>query len=141
MTTIAGDAKKGVMVCDSRTQIDGQWWPCTKVHRVGEWLVGGAGDSGTIRRFIKWFENGRKTPHPKMPDNFCMLSLGPDGLIYWSAAMIPEPIERGFHAIGSGGNAALGAMMNGADCKRAVEIACLIDTGTGGEVVVHKLKA
>lgn len=140
MTTIAADARKGIMVCDSRTQVDSHWWPSTKVVRIGDWLVGGAGDSGAIKRFKKWFEAGKKTPLPKVGENFCALSLGPDGLIYWCSTLIPEPIERGFHAIGSGGNCALGALMAGADCKKAVEIACLIDTYTGGEVVVHRLK-
>ncbi len=139
MTTIAADARTGIMVCDSRTQIDGTWWSSTKVVRIGDCLVGGAGDSGAIRRFYKWFQAGKKTPLPKIPDNFCALTLCATGLEYWSSTLIPEPIERGYHAIGSGGNAALGAMMAGADCEQAVKIACLIDTHTGGDVISHSL--
>ena len=68
------------------------------------------------------------------------LVLSREGLFYWASNLVPEPIERGFHAIGSGGNAALGALLAGAQVKRAVEIATEVDTSSGGEVVLHKLK-
>jgi hypothetical protein len=35
----------------------------------------------------------------------------------------------------------LGALLAGANVKRAVEIACEVGTSSGGEVVLHKLKA
>jgi hypothetical protein len=141
MTTIAADAKRGLMACDSMTSTADSWWPSTKVHRAGDALVGGAGEAAAIRQFVAWYADGQRTPKPKLPDTFCCLVLSPDGLCYWASNLVPEPIERGFHAIGSGGNAALGAMLAGANVKKAVEIATQIDTGSGGEVVLHKLKS
>lgn len=139
MTTIVADARAAIMACDSRVQIDGQWWPGTKIYRVGDMLIGGAGDTAAINKAIEWLRKGRKGPPPKQPDEFCLLSLGPGGVRYWSHKLDSEPVDRGFHAIGSGGNAALGAMLHGASAKEAVEIAREVDTATGGDVVVIAL--
>ena len=141
MTTIAADAKRGLMACDSMTSTADAWWPSTKVYRAGNALIGGAGEAAAVRQFVSWYADGQRLPKPKIPDTFCALVLTPEGLSYWASNLVPEPIERGFHAIGSGGNAALGAMLAGANVKRAVEIATMVDTGSGGEVVCHKLKA
>lgn len=141
MTTIAADAKRGLMACDSMTSTGDAWWPSTKVYRVGDALIGGAGEVAAIRSFVQWYADGQRTPKPKIADTFCALELSKDGVFYWAANLQPSLIERGFHAIGSGGNAALGAMLAGANVKRAVEIATQVDTGSGGEVVLHKLKS
>jgi hypothetical protein len=141
MTTITADAKRGLMACDSMASTGDAWWPCTKVYRAGDALVGGAGDVVAVRQFVAWYLDGQRTPKPKIPDSFCCLVLNPEGLFYWASNLVPVPIERGFHAIGSGGNAALGAMLAGANVKKAVEIACQVDTASGGEVVLHKLKS
>jgi hypothetical protein len=129
------------MACDSMTSTSDAWWPSTKVHRTSDALIGGAGESAAIRQFVAWYSDGQRVPKPKLPDSFCVLVLTGEGLFYWASNLVPEPIERGFHAIGSGGNAALGAMLAGANVKKAVEIATTVDPGSGGEVVLHKLKA
>jgi len=139
MTTITASAKEGIVVCDSRMQTGEHWWPGEKVTRIGDTLVGCAGDSATIIKFIEWLGGDRSTK-AKLPDDFNALVLNKDGLTYWCRTLIPSPVERGFHAIGSGGNAALGAMMAGACCKEAVRIACQIDINSGGDIRVHKLK-
>ena len=140
MTTIAADCRKGVMACDSMTSTSDSWWPSTKVYRVPDALIGGAGDAASVRQFVAWFADGQRNPKPKLSDNFCCLVMTKEGLFYWASNLVPEPIERGFHAIGSGGNAALGAMLAGASVQKAVEIACMVDTSSGGEVVLHKLR-
>lgn len=129
------------MACDSMTSTGDAWWPSTKVYRTGATLIGGAGEAAAVRQFVTWYADGQRSPKPKIADTFCALVLDKDGLFYWASNLVPEPIERGFHAIGTGGNAALGAMLAGANCKRAVEIACEVDTSSGGEVILHKLKA
>lgn len=141
MTTIAADAKRGLIACDSMTSTSDSWWPSTKVYRAGDALIGGAGEAAAVRQFVAWYADGQRNPRPKISDSFCALVLSPDGLAYWASNLVPEPIERGFHAIGSGGSAALGAMLAGANVKRAVEIATEIDPSSGGEVVLHKFKA
>lgn len=140
MTTVAADARRGVMACDSMTSTSDSWWPSTKVHRAGDALIGGAGEASAIRLFVAWYADGQRQPKPKIPDSFCALVLTKEGLFYWASNLVPEPIERGFHAIGSGGNAALGAMLAGATVQKAVQIACQVDSSSGGEVVLHKLK-
>lgn len=140
MTTIAADAKRGLMACDSMTSTADAWWPSTKVHRAGDALIGGAGEAASIRQFVAWYADGMRNPKPKISDNFCALVMTKEGLFYWASNLVPEPIERGFHAIGSGGNAALGALLAGASVQKAVQIATEIDTSSGGEVVLHRLK-
>jgi hypothetical protein len=140
MTTIAADARRGLMACDSMTSTADSWWPSTKVHRAAGALIGGAGEAASIRQFVAWYADGQRMPKPKISDNFCALVMSAEGLFYWASNLVPEPIERGFHAIGSGGNAALGALLAGASVQKAVQIACEIDTSSGGEVVLHKLK-
>lgn len=139
MTTVAADWKRGLMACDSMTSTVDAWWPSTKVYRVDGALIGGAGEASSIRSFVAWYADGQRLPKPKL-GNFCALVLNADGLFYWASDLVAEPIERGFHAIGSGGNAALGAMLAGANVQKAVQIACQVDTSSGGDVVLHKLK-
>lgn len=140
MTTIAADAKRGLMACDSMTSTADSWWPSTKVHRAADALIGGAGEAASIRQFVAWYADGQRNPRPKISDNFCALVMNKEGLFYWASNLVPEPIERGFHAIGSGGNAALGALLAGASVQKAVHIACQVDTSSGGEVLLHRLK-
>lgn len=139
MTTIFADAKRGVMVCDSKASTGETWFPCTKVSRVGDELIGFAGTFHEGERWLEWYRT-KKGIRPKI-ENAYALVLGPEGLKFLESSGQMILIERGFHGIGSGGNCAIAAFMAGADPKKAVEIACQIDTGSGGAVHVHKLKA
>jgi ATP-dependent protease HslVU (ClpYQ) peptidase subunit len=139
MTTIFADAQKGVMVCDSKCNGGATWYPVTKVFRVGGELVGMAGSIKDGRAWLKWYEGGKKGPRPKVED-FVALSLRADGLYEICADGLELLVERGYHGIGSGGSIALGAYMAGADAERSVHIACAVDLGSGGDVIVHKLK-
>ena len=140
MTTIVADARKGVMVSESKCTGNGSWVPMTKIFRVNGDLFGFAGGVNERERWLKWHRAGRKGPRPKL-ENFEGLLLKPDGTLYELCSDGLEMlIERGFHAVGSGGSAALGAMFAGKDAREAVEIACLIDSGSGGDVCVFELK-
>lgn len=66
MTTIFADAKKGVMVADSRCTADGIWYPMTKVHRVDGTLLGIAGNVKEGHAWLKWFQGGKKGARPKL---------------------------------------------------------------------------
>lgn len=139
MTTILADAKKGVMVCDSMASYGDSWFPVTKVYRVGDELVGWAGQYSEGPRWLDWYSSGQRGKMPSI-GNISVLILGADGLRIFEPGGLSTPIERGWQAVGSGANAAMGAFMAGADAKKAVEIACKIDSGSGGDVVVHRLK-
>lgn len=139
MTTIFADAKAGVMVCDSKASAGDSWFPCTKVRRVGDELVGFAGMYVEGERWLKWYAGGQKGPRPSI-ENSVALILGPQGLRMLESSGNGIAIERGFHGVGSGGTCAIAAFMAGADAERAVHIACDIDTGSGGQIHVHKLE-
>jgi len=110
----------------------------TKVFRIGPDLFGFAGSVNERDKWLKWHRNGRKGVRPKL-ENFVALQLTAAGLFEISSDGLEMLIERGFHAVGSGGPAAIGAMLAGADARQAAEIACQVDIGSGGEICVFEL--
>jgi ATP-dependent protease HslVU (ClpYQ) peptidase subunit len=141
MTTILADAKKGVMVCDSKATFGGEWFPVKKVFRHGDELFGFAGTQSEGVRWLDWYSTGQRGKMPSI-SNVSIMILGAESgvrLVEGSGSLFS--VERSFYAIGSGATAARGAHMAGADAKKAVEIACKIDAGSGGDVIVHRLKA
>lgn len=138
MTTIFADVKSGVMVCDSKCSDENTWYPVTKVRRVGDELVGYAGSMKNCQAWLKWYMSGKRGTRPKT-ESFQALSLRSTGIYEHSSDGAEILIERGFHGVGSGGSLAVAAFMAGAKPKQAVDIALLIDTGSGGEVHTHKL--
>lgn len=140
MTTILADAKKGVMVCDSKATMGGEWFPCQKVFSSGGALFGFAGTQSEGIRWLDWYANGQRGKMPSIANVAIMILSKEDGVRLVEGSGSIFSVERHFYAIGSGGTAAMGAYMAGADAKKAVEIACRIDAGSGGDVIVHKLK-
>ncbi len=113
-----------------------------KVHVVRDMLVGYAGcmDSGIM--FLGWCKRGmgsRGKPGDLTPE-FTGLILDESGLYEYKGFLVPILIERDFWAIGSGAQAALGAMRMGADPAEAVEIACAIDLHSAGPITVERLQ-
>lgn len=139
MTTILADANAGVVVCDSKCSGGDVWFPMTKVHRVGDELIGIIGTVSQGAIWLEWYRGGKKGTRPKLA-TFGALILREDGLYEVDAEGFEQRIDRGFHAAGTGGPCALAAFMAGAGHARAVEIACLIDNNSGGDVIVHSLK-
>lgn len=140
MTTILADAKKGVMVCDSKATFGTEWFPVKKVFSHDGELFGFAGTQSEGMRWLDWYAGGQRGKMPSIA-NVNIIVLGAEGgvrLVEGSGTLFS--VERHFYAVGSGATAAMGAFMAGADAKKAVEIACKIDSGSGGDVVVHKLK-
>lgn len=139
MTTIFADAAAGVMVCDSMTQNGEQWWVDPhKVVRIGSELIGFAGVAAEGERWLAWYKAGQNGPMPKVSQASALI-LGPSGLRVLDSTGGYVPIARGFMGMGSGGTCATAAFMAGADAETAVYIATQIDTGSGGDVIVHKL--
>ena len=140
MTTIFADAKEGVMVCDSRVTAGDQWWSTPdKVERVGDELIGFAGDAAESERWMAWYKAGKNGPMPKITECSALI-LGPSGLRILNSGGGYVACARGFMGMGTGGTCAVAAFMAGADAETAVHIACQIDAGSGGDVIVHKLK-
>jgi len=113
------------------------------VKTPGGWLAGGAGLASTIRAFLKWADKDfapafRPTTKPK---DLTGIAVSPDGVAYfyedeWDSFTIDGP----YHAIGSGGDAALIAMDMGASAERAVKAACKRVHGCALPVVKLTLK-
>lgn len=141
MTTIFADAKKGVMVCDSKCTSGDQWWEdSNKVVRIGNELIGFCGVATEGDRWLAWYRAGQNGPMPKIANSSALI-LGPDGIKVLETTGAYFPVERGYMGLGSGGSLAVAAFMAGADAKKSVEVACQIDNLSGGRIYVHKLKA
>jgi ATP-dependent protease HslVU (ClpYQ) peptidase subunit len=141
MTTILADAKRGVMVCDSKATFGSEWFPVQKVFRHEHELFGFAGTQSEGIRWLDWYANGQRGKMPSIANVGIMILSAAEGVRLVEGSGTLFSVERHFYAVGSGSTAAMGAFMAGADAKKAVEIACKIDAGSGGDIVVHKLKA
>lgn len=105
------------MCADSMVSTGDTWWPCNKITEINDCLVGCAGEADQGKKFLKWFADQSQSK-PKLTDAFCALVLTRTELHYYCSTLIPETIERGFHAVGTGGPIALGAMLAGKDLTR-----------------------
>jgi ATP-dependent protease HslVU (ClpYQ) peptidase subunit len=145
MTTICASATYAAMAADSRVSVGPVHFPSTKIYRIGGLLVGGAGLGVDIAAFLAWVENNPdfspdSRPTMSAPDNFEAMVLCDEGIFVFEWDCVPCPVDREFHAIGTGAQAAIAAMMLRATPKRAIEIACRIDCNSGGPVAVLKLE-
>jgi len=130
------------MVADSRVSIaeKGFAYPCMKIVRGPDCLIGASGDGGDCTRFLEWGKKGFKEkdePKWKTPqyseDEIVGIILRSDGIYIWThGGPEPEKVEADFFAIGSGGKAARAAHLLGADIQLAVEIACQVDNVYSG---------
>lgn len=140
MTTIFADAKRGVMVCDTKVTTGDQWFEdLNKVVRIGDELIGFCGVALEGDRWLSWYRAGQNGPMPKIVNSSALI-LGPAGLRVLDSGGGAFTMTRGYMGIGSGGTLAVAAFRAGADPKKAVEIACEIDNLSGGRVLVHKLR-
>lgn len=138
MTTVA--CRSGVLAADTQMTCDGDIKAYGRklvyVKEKNAW-VGYAGLLSDCQKFVRWFSG--EAPHETFDeeDDFSALIMYADGRVecMGSSLKAHRLEEDEFFAIGSGSSAAMAAMHMGADAKRAVEIAMLVDIGTGGEVV------
>jgi len=126
------------MACDSQASDD-----CTRSSVVKTWtikgtIVGVAGDYALAHAFVHWMKKGSEGKPPPLED-VSVLWLKPDGLWLFDSSASPYKLRDKFAAIGSGAQAALGAMHAGTTPRQAVAIAKRIDPNTGGRVYVKKL--
>lgn len=139
MTTIAVDAVAGVMAADSKTSDGSVKWTAQKIERIGESLYGAAGEVQDIEAFLAWRRRGTP-PKPRIRDEaFVALELNKDGLFRWEYKLKPFPPGSDKHAIGTGAMAAMAAFEMGASAERAVEVACMVDDGSGPPLQVLTL--
>ncbi len=132
MTTIA--ASRTEMAADSKCTNGNQSFKTRKLYRIGDAIVGAAGNDGGINKFLEWIRAGDpdlETPKFAKDDELEALVLTPAGLFSYGTSCAPDEVLDEFYAIGSGGNAALAAMHLGCSPSAAVEVACKVDNGSG----------
>lgn len=138
MTVIVWDGK--TLAADKRANSSGLIFKVTKIKRIKDKLVGGAGDLSSIRAMMDWYENGADPKNlpdcQKDKDRWtALLIISGEGKIYRiEQDGYPFEVEEETYAIGCGRDIAVGAMAMGADAVRAVEIASRYDAGCGNGV-------
>jgi ATP-dependent protease HslVU (ClpYQ) peptidase subunit len=112
-----------------------------KILRVGEALVGSCGDLRDGEKFVRWLTDGRnENKTPKLGDEFLALVLSPSGILLFDEECAVIEIEKDYHAIGSGEQAARTMLSLGHSPRAAVRKAIEFDNGSGPPIVVMKLK-
>jgi ATP-dependent protease HslVU (ClpYQ) peptidase subunit len=141
MTTIV--ATRQTMAADKRVTDEdaGTRWREKKIRRIGDALVGAAGSAPAISKFFKWLEGGQQDDPPKLgkDDELRGLVLTPAGLFIVGTDCVLCELDDPFFAVGSGAQAALGALHMGATAPVAVEIASTVDNQTGDGIDVLTL--
>lgn len=136
MTTIA--YRDGILAADTRAMVGG-WKAAHSVQKVfaiksdrGQ-IAACAGNYSSACAFIEWLRN----PHNSRPglaeDTSILVVEAIDKLRVYEGSG-DFPISAPFVALGSGMPPATAAMIMGASAKRAVEIASMLDDGTGADV-------
>lgn len=152
MTTIV--YRDGIMAADSRVTVETEaggirHFKCEKLYRKTcygkeDVIIGLAGESGPGLVFLDWFGTvGDSTPPSVLIDgegDFTALVLRKSGLYEYDKWCRGEKVMGRFYAVGSGAKAALGALHMGASAKRAVQVACKVDTYSAGPIVQMSLK-
>lgn len=142
MTTIA--YKDGVLAADTACRagwlIEGS---VVKIVRAGPILAAACGGSALCERFLDWVRRGCRGEPPDMGAADAkeawqatgLLFLPDQAVIRFDPALPPLAVLAPIYAAGSGRDVALGAMHAGAPAARAVQIAILLDGGSGGYVL------
>lgn len=134
--------KDGVMAADTRiVHGDAGIIRGSKLmkKRVGrhDHILGFAGDVSYAKLYCDWYCSKKQQPMPDqlrhIPEDrsFTVLILIGKRLYEADGICRPMEIEAKFHAIGSGAQAALGAMHAGSSALQAAKIACKIDPNCG----------
>lgn len=139
MTCIAWDGK--TLAADKRADRGyGLIATTTKIHRVGQDLVGHAGSASYSRAMLAWFRAGAKPEdfpaHQRDDDKTVgFMVVSPPGAIN-AYDMTPYPVtyEDTMFALGTGREFALTAMHLGKSARDAVEIACRLCMNCGNGI-------
>ena len=132
------------MAADSCTSWEADFFTSgDKIEIINRQLVGCAGNTPDIAKFLRWFKN----PTPEIPEfgseddeGFIAVIVSKDGLFVCANSVDPIPVKDPFVAIGSGGMAAKAAMMCGRSPVSAVEIALRCDKNSRGPIQRVTLK-
>jgi ATP-dependent protease HslVU (ClpYQ) peptidase subunit len=137
--------RDGILAADTRIiHSDSGIMRGTKLFRkkVGrrDHILGFCGSLSFAMLYLDWYGSGKAMPeqlrHIPEGEHFGVLILIGKDLYEGDTACRPVEVEARYHAIGSGAQAALGAMRFGASAYEAANIACEIDPNCGRPVVI-----
>lgn len=137
MTVIAFDGK--TLAADKRAVNNGyKGGTVTKIHRWDGGLCAFSGDMDVGVQLVHWLREGAKPArYPRAQEkgaaNFLVIHTG-GRVERYEGAPVPLLMESRIHAMGSGRDYALAAMHLGCDARRAVQVACELDTGCGNGI-------
>jgi hypothetical protein len=139
MTTIA--YRNGVIAADTQGENAGWITPgrSNKLRLVKPGVV--AGITGEYERFeswLAWYNGDQREPFDLGDQTRIVLATSDGATVYEGKGWFRH--DGAFGAWGSGWPAAVAAMHMGADAKRAIEIAAMLDTNTGGEIVAMEVR-
>lgn len=146
MTTIVANLEG--IAADTRVSGGITLYPARKLFRIGDSILGTAGDGFMCLAFVEWFKNPKRTPKElhdligKDADSrsgIQVIELNREGIFVWNGWGYGEKVLREYHAIGTGGQAALQALKMGAGLEDSVTAAMSHDEYTGEEVQVEYL--
>lgn len=144
MTTIA--ANRECLAADTRVVNGSSYYHAPKIFRIGNSLLGTAGDGFACLAFVEWFKSPRRNPQTlhKMfaeldRDAIWIVELNPSGIHFWNGWGYPETIMDECFAVGTGGMAALEAMRSGKTPEEAVSRALAHDENSGPPIQVEWL--
>jgi len=136
MTVICWDGK--TLAADKRATSEGFVYACTKIFRIGDRLLGFAGDAARAGEFRAWFEDGcdpAKYPKNDDEDASYFMAVRRDGTIErYESRGWPIIVEEKQFACGYGRDYAIAAMYLGCDAVQAVEVACRFNESCGNGV-------
>jgi ATP-dependent protease HslVU (ClpYQ) peptidase subunit len=140
VTTIV--ATRTQMAADRRVVHGELRYTSRKIERIGDALVGVAGDATGANKFLRWFRAGAdidSLPKFGKDEDIEVLVLSSAGLFRFDASCFPDLIDDPFYAVGAGAQAALAAMHVYADVEWAIEIASLVNNDTGDGIDILTL--
>lgn len=140
MTVIAWDGK--TLAADKRATNNGHASTTTKIQRVGDMLIGMAGDACYARAMLEWartgFDPATFPEHQKSKDDFVrFVVIEKSGrILEYELTPYPVVVEDRTIAVGSGRDYALAAMHLGKNAQEAVKVACALDIYCGNGIDV-----
>ncbi len=138
MTTIATDGKTFSVDSQQASTRFVDQFDALKIFRIDGIVYGYAGCFSSWLGHKEWVENGRpKDDKPKLESDWSVIFVK-NNQCYWEDFSL-IPVKSGLpQAIGTGGAAAMGAMLAGASPSQAVKIAMKLDPDTGGKIRTMK---
>lgn len=143
---IAWDGK--TLAADKRMNDNGVPATTTKIMRAPNGaLIGASGDAAMGGVLKKWYLEGADPlayPNNRIGDDSYkarLLVITPSGKVHmYVSEAVPLEVEDRFVTVGSGGDFALAAMHLGCDARKAVELACALDTDCGNGIDTLELR-